>query len=209
MKKLFTKENFKKFFFSYIWLMVLVFAIDLITKWAIVSHFGKSGTFNGQDEMIQLIKGFLYIGESFNEGAAFSLGANETGRIIFIIVSVVLGGGLIAYYAISYKKLDNVMKIAVSLMIAGAIGNLIDRAFYWKSIVGFSGVVDWISVWFGSYPFPMFNIADSSLVVGVAILVVYFVIDAIKDGLKAGKEGKYKYSPAELEKQKNEENSSK
>lgn len=214
VKKIFTKENMKKFFFSFIWLMILVFALDLMSKWLVCNNFNKQVTL-GKDEMIKVIPNFLYIGLSFNKGAAWSLGANsEAGRIIFIIVSLVLGGGLIAYYAYaSHKgKIETVVKISLALMIAGAIGNLIDRAFYWENTVGFSGVIDWISVYFGNYSFPVFNIADSALVIGVVILLVYVIIESIKDAVKASKEGQYKYSPKELkeaEEAKNEENKDK
>ena len=139
-----------------------------------------------------------------------SIGAGQTGRIIFIIISFVLGGGLIAYYAYAThkNKLNTVMKVSLALMISGAMGNLIDRTFYWKETVGFSGVIDWISVWFGSYSFPIFNLADSALVVGVIILLVYVIVESIQDAIKASKEGQYKYSPKEL-KEKNEENKDK
>lgn len=213
-KKLFTKENMKKFFFSFIWLMILVFALDIMSKWLVCNHFGKVPT-TDKYEMIKIIPNFLYIGLSFNKGAAWSIGAGSSaGRIIFIIVSVVLGGALIAYYAYATRKgkLNTVTKISLALMISGAIGNLIDRAFYWDSTVGFSGVIDWISVYFGSYSFPIFNLADSALVVGVIILLVYVIIDSIKDAVKAGKEGEYKYSPKELkekEQAKNEDNQGK
>ena len=209
-KNLFSKDNMKKFFFSFIWLMVLVFALDVMSKWLVCNHFDKQVTL-GKSEMIQIIPNFLYIGLSFNQGAAWSLGSGQTGRIIFIIVSVVLGSGLIAYYvyATRKEKLNTVMKIALALMIAGAIGNLIDRAFYWPSTVGFSGVIDWISVHFGNYAFPVFNIADSALVIGVIILLIYVIIESIQDSIKASKKGEYKYSPKELkeaEQAKNEEN---
>ena len=212
-KKIFTKEHMKKFFFSFIWLMILVFALDVMSKWLVCNHFDKQVTLS-KGEMIQIIPNFLYIGLSFNQGAAWSVGAGQTGRIIFIIVSVVLGGGLIAYYAYATHKgkLNTVIKVALALMISGAIGNLIDRAFYWKKTVGFSGVIDWISVYFGSYSFPVFNLADSALVVGVIVLLVYVIIDSIKDAVKASKEGQYKYSPKELkeaEQAKNEENKDK
>ena len=208
-KKIFTKENMKKFFFSFIWLIVLVFALDIMSKWLVCNHFDKMTT-TSKGNMIQIIPNFLYIGLSFNQGAAWSIGAGQAGRIIFIIVSVVLGGGLIAYYVYASRKgkLNTVTKIALALMISGAIGNLIDRAFYWPETVGFSGVIDWISVHFGSYSFPIFNLADSSLVVGVAILLVYVIVDSIKDAVKAGKEGQYKYSPKELkESEKNNDTS--
>ena len=213
-KKIFTKENMKKFFFSFIWLMVLIFALDIMSKWLVCNHFNKVVTTN-KGEMIELIHDFLYIGLSFNKGAAWSIGAgSEAGRIIFIIISVVLGGGLIAYYAYSTRKgkINTVTKISLALMISGAIGNLVDRAFYWPNIVGFNGVIDWISVWFGSYSFPVFNLADSALVVGVIILLIYVIVEAIQDAIKAGKEGQYKYSPKELkekEQSKNEDNQGK
>ncbi len=182
--------------------MILIFALDIMSKWLVVNHFSKVTTEGRYG--IKLISNFLYIGLSYNQGAAWSIGASQTGRIIFIIVSFVLGGGLIAYYAYESRrhKLNTVTKISLALMIAGAIGNLIDRAFYWESTVGFSGVVDWIQVYFGSFAksFPTFNIADASLVVGVAILLVYVIIEAIKDGIKASKAGQYKYSPEELKK---------
>lgn len=213
-KKTFTKENMKKFFYSFIWLMVVVFVIDIATKWGIVNHFGAEPVEGRYG--IQIIPNFLYIGLSYNQGAAWSLGAGPTGRVIFIIVSIVLGGGLIAYYVYATRKnkIDTITKLALALMIAGAIGNLIDRAFYWDNTVGFSGVVDWIQVYFGSFDktFPTFNIADSALVIGVIILLVYVIIEAIKDARKDAKEGKYKYSPKELketEEAKNEENKDK
>ena len=200
LKKTFTKENLKRFFFSFIWLMVLVFALDIMSKW-LVHNYYNGVTTTSKGSMIQLIPNFLYIGYAVNPGAAFSFGANTpAGRIIFIIVSIVLGGGLIAYYVVLLRKNKKsyVVKLAIALMVSGAIGNLIDRAFYWNETVGFSGVIDWISVYFGSRPFPMFNIADSALVVGVIILLIWVVVETIKDAIKDGKEGKYKYSPKEL-----------
>lgn len=212
-KKVFTKENMKKFFLSFIWLMVLVFALDVMSKWLVVNHFGVEAMQMGsreKDDLITIIPNFLYIGGSINPKMAFSLGPDS--RAFFIVVSVVLSIALIGFYVWKYKKLTTVERLAIALMISGALGNLIDRAFYWPSTVGFSGVVDWIQVFFGDYAFPMFNLADSALVVGVAILLIYVVIDSIKDGIKASKEGQYKYSPKELKEAsetKNEENKDK
>ena len=119
-----------------------------------------------------------------------------------------MSGGLIAFYVIKYKKLREVEKISVALMIAGAVGNLIDRAFYWPSTTGFDGVVDWIIFVFWGHEFAMFNIADASLVVGVAILIVQMFIDEIKEAIAKGKKGEYKKSPKEL-KAENEANKNK
>ena len=214
LKKTFTKENMKKFYFSFIWLMVLIFAIDIITKWAVVGHFGVEAMTTGigvrdPEDMISVIPGFLYIGGAINPNAAFSLGfsSNEfTNRIIFVCISVILSAVLIIYYVKCYKSLSTWLKVGLALMISGAIGNLIDRAFYWPKTVGFSGVIDWIQVIFSNgVPFATFNIADSALVVGVFVLIIVFIVDEVKESIQKAKEGEYKYSPKEREEMKKNE----
>jgi len=187
-KKLFTKENMKKFYFSFAWLMILMFVFDIASKWAVVKTFGAENANRG--ESITIIKNFFYIVFNTNEGAAWSLGDNN--RVLWIVISVLLGGGLLAYYIIAFKKLSTWTKVGLSLMIGGAFGNLIDRAFYWKSTVGFSGVVDFLDFQFGSKHFPTFNIADASLVVGVGVLLVLVMIDLIKDGIQKTKDDERK-----------------
>lgn len=199
-KKIFNKETMKKFFRTYIWLMVLLFVIDIATKWAVVNHYGvdtmNDGVHSGNGA-IAVIKNFIYIGGSINNKAAFSLGPN---RIILLLISIVMTGLFIVYYVFQYKKLSTVYKVALALMIAGGFGNLIDRAFYWPSTTGFDGVVDWIIFKFGNWEFAMFNIADACLVIGIAMVIVQIVIDEIKEVRAKSKRGEYKYSPEELEK---------
>lgn len=178
-KKTFTKENMKKFFFSFIWLIVLIFALDIISKWAVINYFGPKNAFSGR---IEVIKDFFYITFVTNEGAAWSIG--NSSRVLWIVVSVVLSGGLLAYYIVKMKTMTRWMKAAFALMIAGAFGNMIDRCFYWESTTGFSGVVDWLDFYLPTGEFPTFNIADAALVVGVGILLVLLIVDLIKDALK-------------------------
>lgn len=209
-KKTFTKENMMKFFRTYIWLMVLLFVIDIVTKWVIVNHFGVLTMESGarrESGAIELIKNFLYIGGAINSGAAFSLFSGS--RIPLLLISLVMTGGFIAYYIVQYKKLTTLYKIALALMIAGGFGNLIDRAFYWESTVGFGGVVDWILVYFGKNDmngFPMFNIADSCLVVGIIIVFVAIIIDEVKASKKKRARGEYNYSPEQLKEKEKREN---
>ena len=179
-KNLFTKENMKKFFFSFIWLAVLVFVLDIVSKWIVVKHFGPENA--GDSERVEVIKGFFYIIFTTNEGAAWSIGSSS--RVLWIIISIILSGGLITYYAMKMKTMTRWTRAAFSLMIAGAVGNMIDRCFYWESITGFSGVVDWLDFYLPTGEFPTFNIADSALVVGVGILIVLLIIDIIKDSMK-------------------------
>ena len=207
MKKLFSKENLKKFFYSFVWLMVLMFVIDIVTKWAVVNHYGvdlmNSGVRHQDSEVVTVIKNFIYIGGSINNKAAFSLGPS---RVVLLIISIVMSAGFIAFYIIQYKKLNNMYKIALALMISGAVGNLIDRAFYWPSTTGFDGVVDWILFVFWGWEFAMFNIADACLVIGIILILIQMVIEEVKEAKKKAKRGEYKYSPEQLEKMKKDEN---
>ena len=133
-------------------------------------------------------------------------------RFVFIAISWIASAGIIYFWIKNLNKYDTWIDVVYALCLGGALGNAIDRTFYWESTVGFSGVIDWIQVFFGDYAFPMFNLADSALVVGVAILLVYVIIDSIKESVKAGKEGQYKYSPNQLkeaEKAKDEDSQNK
>ncbi len=179
-KKTFTKENTKKFFFSFIWLAVLIFVLDIVSKWIVIKHFGAENA--GDSGRVEVIKNFFYIIFRTNEGAAWSIGSSS--RVLWIIISVVLTGGLIAYYVKKMSTMGKWMRAAFALMIAGAFGNLIDRCFYWESTTGFSGVVDWLDFYLPTGEFPTFNIADSALVVGVGILIVLLIIELIRDAMK-------------------------
>lgn len=204
--KLFSKENMKKFFYSFVWLMVLMFVIDIVTKWVVVNHFGvdemNAGIRHNDSNVITIIKNFLYIGGSINNKAAFSLGPS---RVWLLIISIVMSIGFIVFYVIQYKKLNTVYKLALALMISGAIGNLIDRAFYWPSTTGFDGVVDWIIFVFWGWEFAMFNIADACLVVGIIIILIEIIIEEVKEAKRKAKRGEYKYSPEELKKKEEDE----
>ena len=179
-KKTFTKENMKKFFFSFVWLIALVFVLDIVSKWIVIKHFGAENA--GYSGRVEVIKNFFYIIFTTNEGAAWSLGSSS--RVLWIIISVVLTAGLSAYYIKKMKTMGKWMRAAFALMIAGAFGNLIDRCFYWESTVGFSGVVDWLDFYLPTGEFPTFNIADSALVIGVGILIVLLIIELIQDAMK-------------------------
>ncbi len=93
-----------------------------------------------------------------NTGAAFGLfkGANT----IFMILAVLVSGAIVYFYP-SISRKDWLMRVALSMQFAGAVGNLIDRIL-------FGHVTDFISV--GT--FPVWNVADASITVGVAILLI-------------------------------------
>lgn len=189
-KKCFSKENLTKFLFSFVWLALIIFVIDLVSKWAV-----QNSLHEGQK--VALINNFLNVTLSYNTGASFSLLRDM--RVFWIVISVVLSAVLIFIFVRYYKKFTNLQRASLALMIGGAFGNMVDRIFYWPSIVGFSGVIDWIDFQFGSWHFATFNIADAALVIGVLLIVIIEIVNLIKEAKMKAKRGDYDLSPAELE----------
>lgn len=194
--------NFLKWFYrSYIWIAILVFVFDISTKW-IVQNIANANNIPEEGLIATIIPNFFNIIITHNLGAAFSLGANGDliWRIIWILVSIIMSIGLSFYYYKTFKNNNVIYKISLMLMIGGAVGNLIDRAFYWESIVGFDGVIDFLDFEFGSLGhFATFNIADAALVIGVLLLIVIMIIEMIKESKEKAKRGEYDYSPEQLE----------
>jgi len=193
LKDIFKFEKLK-LWLPYTLLILGIFVTDLVTKWVAFNYFTNTYGFetivnpNISSPQVTFIPGVFYFTCSINTGAAFSLGNNF--RWIWIPISIIFGGVLIWYFAKNFRKNSILVKICLSFMIAGAFGNLIDRAFYWESTVGFSGVIDFIYMQiFGQDWFPaVWNIADASLVIGVAILVIIALVEAVKEGLEKDKE---------------------
>jgi len=171
------------FFYSFIWLGLLLLILDFVTKRIILANVGLG-------EWIPLIPGdgsFLAITYVQNNGMAFGINFNDnTINAIFFISVSLIGMGILLFVLIKYwKRLNKLTKACLMLMLAGCLGNLIDRAFYVRAD-GAHFVVDWIA-FFGPNGFPRFNLADSSLVVGAIILIVYLIVVEVKDGMKKAK----------------------
>lgn len=191
-------KEFLKKIPSHIWTLILFifisvffFAFDIISK-QIVLHNMNVG------ETINIIPNFFYFQYVINDGMAFGLNFNITSvnsdawkianKIIFISVSVI-GTAIISFiFFRKYKTHKKLVTAALALMLAGCVGNLIDRIFYTQEYlskyatgVETYGVVDFIAFDFGSYSFPRFNIADSCLVIGVIILIAYLIVEEIKE----------------------------
>lgn len=200
-KKWFSKEGLLKIFHSFVWVAVLVFATDIVTKWVVQNNLVYDHT------SITLIENFLYITLTHNTGASFGIGSSgELGwRIFWIFVSFALTGAIIFVLIRYFKKFTYTQRISLALMIGGAFGNLIDRTFYWDSTVGFNGVIDWIDFVFGPIDFAIFNIADACLVIGVFMLVLVELVNLIKEVREKDKRGEYDIAPKELEKKEQNE----
>ena len=122
--------------------------LDFVTKW--VAHNILSELPN---QTVAVIDGFFYFSLSYNTKAAFSIGLDGVfGRILGISVSLIMSAAIIAYMVIGRKKQTPFFQAILALLAAGAVGNLIDRAFYFKGIVGFDGVIDFIQFYLGGGP---------------------------------------------------------
>ena len=186
MKEFFKKisqNTWKIILFAGLAIFFLVF--DFVSK-QVVLHNMRLG------QSIDIIPNFFHFCYSVNDGMAFSMNFNVAGevvnQIIFITVSVI-GTALITFLFLrSYKKSNKLVVAALGLMLAGCVGNLIDRIFYSKAYlqsfdpnVTTRGVIDFIDFQFGSWHFATFNVADSCLVIGVLILIVFFIVEEIKE----------------------------
>lgn len=126
----------------------------------------------------QIVSTNFYLGESReitsffswtylqNSGAAFSFLANsgDTSRYILLGISVVASLGLVVWIQLTSPLLRQRL-LGQSIFLAGALGNLIDRAL-------FSHVIDFIDLHYAGFYWPVFNLADSFIFVGVVILLL-------------------------------------
>ena len=138
----------------YIAIILFFIALDQISKYLIASNLPLNGP------GIKLFLGFNFV-YAQNTGAAFSL--FEGNPVILGMFSVIVAS--VISYILFTRKLQKYQKIALALIVAGAIGNGIDRL-----ILNF--VRDFISFSVPQFNFATFNVADSCVVVGSAILII-------------------------------------
>lgn len=148
-------------------LIILVVFIDQILKWLVLSNV------KGFIDVI-VVKSILKITYVENKGAAFGMLENYTW--LFIISNIIIL--LIFFYAIYKRYIKNgVMLISSCLIVGGGLGNLIDRINY-----GF--VIDYISLSF--FP-PVFNFADTCIVIGSMLLILYIIFYSDEKVIKGEK----------------------
>ena len=111
---------------------------------------------------IKIIPGFFKIFLVKNTGAAFSILQDNT---IFIIIITVCFLSFLYNYVRKEESFSNLLTLALGMIFGGVLGNLVDSLVY-------HGVIDYLSFSFGSFEFPIFNLADISIVFG-AFLIIY------------------------------------
>lgn len=134
----------------------VVVALDQWTKWLVRENIEFGGMW--LPNSLMWLSPYARIVHWYNSGAAF--GMFQNGNLVFTILAFIVIGAIL-YYFPHVEKEDWTLKLAMGLQLAGASGNLVDRLMMGK-------VTDFISV--GS--FPVFNVADSSITVGVIVLLL-------------------------------------
>lgn len=147
------------FVFYYI-ISLFVIILDQITKWLIEKNLELG-------ESITVIENFLYITSHRNRGAAWGILQGQM-WFFYVITTIVIVGIII--YIQKAAKGKMLLGVSLGLMLGGAIGNFIDRVFRKQ-------VVDFINTYIFGYDFPVFNIADSALVVGVTLLMIQMFLE--------------------------------
>ena len=144
-------------------LLIFFFGILLLDQWTkslIVQRFLLY-------QKVEVIQGFFNIIHVRNTGGAFGIFGGEKGgfgSILFVIVSLI-AIGVILFLFIRIKDEEKTLALSFSLILSGAIGNLIDRLRYGE-------VIDFLDFYLSSTHWPAFNIADSAICIGIGLMAL-------------------------------------
>jgi signal peptidase II len=142
----------------WLYLSAAIVVLDQITKWLVVLNLYEF-------ERIFLIP-LLDLVRYHNTGAAFSLLAGDEGwqAWFFTVVALIVSGGIVWYQWSLPRRGCRTLATGLALILGGAVGNVIDRLLY-----GY--VVDFILFYYQAWAWPAFNVADSAITVGVALII--------------------------------------
>ena len=145
-----------------VWLIVIL-VLDQLTK-AIID---RSMSLH---DSIPIIDGLFSLTYVRNTGAAFGIfaGSHEAFRLPFLVIVSIIAIGVIVVMLKRLHEKETGLITALTFILGGAIGNLIDRILYGE-------VIDFLDFYWSTYHWPAFNVADSFITVGVAITLFYLV----------------------------------
>jgi len=133
----------------------IALVLDQVTKWIILEHVMTP-------PRVIDVTGFFNLVLVYNRGVSFGLfGDGAVSALVLKAVAMVVVAGLIWWMRQAY---DLLVRVALGLVVGGAIGNIIDRAVH-------GAVVDFLDFHVAGYHWPAFNVADSAIVIGVGLLL--------------------------------------
>jgi signal peptidase II len=149
----------------WLWFSVLVIALDQASKAWIVAHL----------ELYQSmpLTSFLEIIRTHNTGAAFSFLAHATGWQRWLFIGLGLTVSIAVPLWLRARNPHALVAAALSFIVGGALGNVIDRVWH-------GHVVDFIHVHRGAFDFPAFNVADSAITLGAALLILDVLLETFR-----------------------------
>ena len=140
-------------------IIVAIIALDQWSKWAIKTSFNLYQP----KPVIQDLLHFTYV---TNDGMAFGL-SFPGGKHVLLIMTILLTGFIVGFLW-KEKNGHPLIKYGLALILSGAIGNLIDRLLYGK-------VVDFLDLMIGNFHWYIFNIADSSVTIGMILFIIHSI----------------------------------
>ena len=140
----------------YLVIAIIVLLLDQLSKWSALSNLQM-----GVPKPVLPFLNWLLL---FNPGAAFSFLAQGSGwqRWFFTILGLV--ASIYIIWLLYKSQSDKLLCLALSLILGGALGNVLDRVMY-------GAVVDFIDVYYSNWHWPAFNIADSAICIGAALII--------------------------------------
>jgi signal peptidase II len=122
-------------------------------------------------QKVEVIHGFFNLVHVGNTGGAFGIFGGERGglgSLFFVAVSLVAIGSILFLF-VRLKEDEKTLPLSLSLILSGAIGNLVDRFWHGE-------VVDFLDFYISSYHWPAFNIADSAICVGIGLMAIALLV---------------------------------
>jgi|UniRef100_UPI0040471A18 signal peptidase II len=143
-------------FLRYLTIATLVLLLDQLTKWWALNNLQL-----GMPEVVLPFLNWLLL---FNPGAAFSFLAQGTGwqRWFFTIIGLAASAYIV--WLLRKSQGEKLLCLALSLILGGALGNVLDRIMY-------GAVVDFIDFHYANWHWPAFNLADSAICLGAALII--------------------------------------
>jgi signal peptidase II len=139
-------------------LAAVVIAADQLAKWAVLQHFPAA-------PRSEPLAAFFNLVLVFNKGAAFSMLSQAPGWQTPLLTAFALVAAAVVSFLILQNPGKRMLCVALAAILGGALGNVIDR-------LRFGAVVDFLDFHAAGWHFPAFNVADSAITVGAALLVL-------------------------------------
>ena len=148
--------------FIYYGIALLIIVVDQWTKWLVLKNMELG-------ERISVIDPYLGWLSHRNRGAAWGMLEGQMWLFAIITVAVIIG---ILYYFHKHAKGQPLFQLSLMVLLGGAIGNFIDRMLRGE-------VIDFVDVLIPvvNYDFPIFNVADAALTIGVVLMIIYIIYD--------------------------------